>query len=285
MRFSYKLALLINICLLGACHSNSNTPPFEQNGQKDSAKLLNLIDSLPLPQEPILGYLTITTPVLKIRKEHNTQSHIVDRIYEGDSCNILEKGECRTPIDGHLDYWYRIHHKGSEGWIYGGYTSIAQQKPSYTEASFHAIIDSIPNVKLPLKWSKYSYEAPDLDVGIVAQYLKSTVDECQELWGMTVWRFAGKIPFTKDIHIILYIRGTGVDCNVYLGTYTPDGRIIAKLDLAYIPAEVLAAYDDFRIDQNFNIIITKPQFDNNNSVADIHTEKYSILPNGKIQKQ
>lgn len=51
------------------------------------------------------------------------QDEMITQLKEGDVCVVLEVGD-REVIDGNNDYWYKVQHQESEGWIYGFYTSM-----------------------------------------------------------------------------------------------------------------------------------------------------------------
>lgn len=284
MKLSQYLLLLISIILSNTACEEQTPATATNTPTKDTIATVDIAPK----QDSSLVYLTITTPVLKIRKESNTQSHIVDKIYEGDRCIFLERQHCQTPIDGHLDYWYRIKYKGSEGWVYGAYTSLAQLKKQYSEIDFSLELNAIPVAPLPFNWDAYEYKSKALDVATVAQYLDKAANECDDSWQMGLWTFSAQIAFTKDIYILIYqLLGAGGDVS-YLGTFGADGRAISKIEVAQKVDKIGEASDNFQIDGNFNITVQrrvqKEDNKNKNSFELLATEQYSILANGQIQK-
>ena len=45
---------------------------------------------------------------------------------DGSVCKVLEKGDEQV-IRGHRDFWYKIEHQGSHGWVFGSQSNIKQK--------------------------------------------------------------------------------------------------------------------------------------------------------------
>ena len=73
------------------------------------------------PKEERLFITEDSAPIY--RNPASTTEDMITELKEGDECLVLEVGD-RMVIGGKNDFWYRVQHEDSEGWIHGFYTSL-----------------------------------------------------------------------------------------------------------------------------------------------------------------
>lgn len=77
--------------------------------------------------EKVVG--EINDDKLRVRKEPRI-GEVLGHVNKGDRVIILGKSENKDTIDNFNDYWYKIMFDGIEGWVYGGYVDIEEEKVS-----------------------------------------------------------------------------------------------------------------------------------------------------------
>jgi len=70
--------------------------------------------------------LTIRGAHVNMRKHPNTNSEVIMILEGGTECEILEKGK-KEKIDGKSSYWYKVHYKDKDGWIFGSLATIKKK--------------------------------------------------------------------------------------------------------------------------------------------------------------
>ena len=70
--------------------------------------------------------LTIKGAHVNMRKQPNTNSEVIMILEGGTECEILEKGK-KEKIDGKSSYWYKVHYKDKDGWIFGSLATIKKK--------------------------------------------------------------------------------------------------------------------------------------------------------------
>lgn len=71
-------------------------------------------------------YLTIEGKDIWIRNKPET-GNVIMKLNTGDKCILLEKGKEQN-IRGHIDFWYKIIYRDTEGWVFGSQTSLKSGK-------------------------------------------------------------------------------------------------------------------------------------------------------------
>lgn len=67
---------------------------------------------------------------------------VVLKLDEGAVCYVLEKGDEQT-IRGNSDFWYKIEHANTTGWVFGSQTSIKQIKSEEINVFFKRFLNDI----------------------------------------------------------------------------------------------------------------------------------------------
>jgi len=63
---------------------------------------------------------------VNLRQGSSTNSAVVQQLYNGTPCQILEKGPEQN-INGITDRWYHVNVYGVKGWVFGAFTNLKKQ--------------------------------------------------------------------------------------------------------------------------------------------------------------
>lgn len=86
-----------------------------------------MLDELNKPVELAEDELMITGDKVNIRSEPDSEmENAIAQLNNGDICKVIATGDMVT-IGDKTDYWYQINHPDVEGWVFGAFTSRAQQ--------------------------------------------------------------------------------------------------------------------------------------------------------------
>lgn len=123
--FLLALAVFMVGITLSACSGKKKDSEKSKNDSLDSVKIV--ADSLQKIEAAKPKVLVIIGTNVNLRVEPNLKAVRIRQLKTNDTCEIIEKGKQET-IDGTTDFWYKIKHKTKEGWIFGAFTSIKQEK-------------------------------------------------------------------------------------------------------------------------------------------------------------
>ena len=81
--------------------------------------------NIDLPATPVLTIQAkwglVKASYLRVRKEPDISSGVVDHLRIGSLAEILSKTDSLETIEDESDYWYEIYSNGIRGWVFGAY--------------------------------------------------------------------------------------------------------------------------------------------------------------------
>lgn len=112
MRSQIKTVLCIVLAtILVSCGSSTNTE--DENVPKEEVETLVIeLDGAWVREYPVDGDVLMKLPLETV-------------------CEVLKKGK-EDVINSKRDFWYKIKHQGTEGWIFGSQTSLKQKELTYS---------------------------------------------------------------------------------------------------------------------------------------------------------
>ena len=89
-------------------------------------------EELLLPATPILDdttrYAVVTFQILRLRAGPRINTAVLGHLALGDIVEILSREERIIEIEGVTGVWYHVAHEGVDGWIFGAYITIADNR-------------------------------------------------------------------------------------------------------------------------------------------------------------
>ncbi len=64
----------------------------------------------------------------RLKMEPNPESKVVSYLKEGALLKILKKDTKLSELDNEIDYWYFVDYEGEQGWIFGSFIEIYNNK-------------------------------------------------------------------------------------------------------------------------------------------------------------
>lgn len=77
----------------------------------------------------------ITSTYLRVRDEPTVSSSAVTLLGRGDILEIISQDSHKQEVEGIMDYWYEILYDGIQGWVFGHYIQLFENRHDALDAA------------------------------------------------------------------------------------------------------------------------------------------------------
>lgn len=117
VRFHRALGALLLLLVIPFFHGCSEEQP---------------LPDIDLPVTPVLAvtsnWAVITSSHLRLREKPALNAAAITTLWRGQVLEIVSQGAEKEVVEDRLDYWYRIHYDGLQGWVFGAYLDFYESR-------------------------------------------------------------------------------------------------------------------------------------------------------------